>query len=71
MSGLATHSWSARLIGDDSGQDLIEYALLTAFIGLAGLAAWVTIRNNLGQAYSGYDVNTQSLWEPPVPTSGS
>ena len=29
-------AWS-RWIGDDSGQDLIEYALLTSFLGIAGL----------------------------------
>src|SRR5215831_12633717 len=29
-----------RLFLEDTGQDVVEYALLTAFIGFAGAAAW-------------------------------
>jgi Flp pilus assembly pilin Flp len=29
-----------RYLRDDSGQDLLEYALLSAFVGLAGIAAF-------------------------------
>ena len=54
---------------DDRGQDLVEYALLTAFIGVAGAAAWVSIRGSLGTTYDGYDSSIESLWQSPAPGS--
>ncbi len=32
---------------DDSGQDLVEYALLLAFIGLAGAAFYIGVGQNI------------------------
>jgi len=55
---------------DDSGQDVVEYALLTAFFGLAALAAWTSIRDALGLGYARTTTGVQSLWDPPPP-SGS
>lgn len=54
-------------ICDEEGQDLVEYALLTAFIGLAGIAAFTLLANNVGAAYSASDVAEQMLWEPRPP----
>jgi len=57
----------ARLIGllrffsDESGQDLIEYALLCAFIGFVGMAAWLNIRSGIGTAYSNWGSGVQNL----------
>jgi Flp pilus assembly pilin Flp len=59
-----------RLIRDDEGQDLIEYALLTAGIGLAGLAVWPAITAAVGVAYQILDANIQDLWEVPDPGAG-
>jgi Flp pilus assembly pilin Flp len=59
-----------RLIHEDRGQDLIEYALLTAGIGLAGVAVWPLIATAIGVNYQGLDGQTQNLWEMPDP-SGS
>jgi Flp pilus assembly pilin Flp len=56
-----------RLICDDRGQDVIEYALLTAAIGLAGVAAWPLITTAIGVNYQGLDTETQDLWEMPNP----
>ena len=50
-----------RLVNDDAGQDLIEYALLAAFVALGSVAALIllgpaiktlfdTVVNKLGQA---------------------
>lgn len=58
-------------LSDESGQDLVEYAYLTLFVGLAGLAAWVAIVDSMGTAYAGFDSGTQQLWEPPDPLPGS
>lgn len=51
----------ARLLHDESGQDVIEYALLTAFIGTVGVLAWQNIGSGIGSAYSGWDTGVQSL----------
>ena len=59
-----------RLIRSEQGQDVIEYALLTAGIGLAGIAAWPAITQAIGVAYQGFDTQTQRIWETPPP-SGS
>lgn len=59
-----------RLATEDSGQDVVEYALLTAFFGLAALAAWTSLRDAIGMSHGGTTSGVQSLWEPPPP-SGS
>lgn len=64
---LGTMPALARLAACDRGQDLIEYALLTAFIGVISIAAWSVIEGTLGTAYSSYDAGTQSIWASPNP----
>jgi Flp pilus assembly pilin Flp len=58
-----------RLLHDDRGQDVIEYALLTAGIGIAGVAIWPAIVTGIGTAYRQYDAQTQGIWEVPNPGS--
>lgn len=60
-----------QFVREESAQDLVEYAYLTAFIGLAGLAVWQAIVGTMGTAYLGYDTNVQGAWEPPDPGAGS
>jgi len=59
-----------RLIREDGGSDIIEYALLTGSIGLAGLATWPLISSALGVAYSNLDTHTQDIWAPQDPIGG-
>jgi len=40
------------LWSDESGQDLIEYALVAAVIGLAAVAAMSTLASNVSNAFS-------------------
>lgn len=40
------------LLRDESGQDLIEYALVAAVIGLAAVAAMSTLANNVSNAFN-------------------
>ena len=40
-----------NLLRDESGQDLIEYALVAAIIGLAAVAARGTLANNISSAF--------------------
>jgi Flp pilus assembly pilin Flp len=52
---------------DDSGQDLIEYGLLTAIIGVAGLLAFSTLATTMGAAYSRWNTAGQNAWQPCAP----
>jgi Flp pilus assembly pilin Flp len=59
-----------RLLHDEDGQDVVEYALLTAFLGLCALTAWTSLQSALGANYTGTTTGVQSLWEPPPPSGG-
>lgn len=56
-----------RLLVDDGAQDLVEYAFLAAFVGLAGMAGWAAIQNAIQQVYIAWDTAEQNLWRPPNP----
>ncbi len=43
--------WNSFL-SDQSGQDLIEYALVAAVLGLAAVAAMSTLASNINNAFS-------------------
>lgn len=65
-----TPAWIAALrlfACDASGQDVIEYGLLSAFFGIVAIAAWVLMQNNLGAAYQAYDSGVQGIWQSPNP----
>jgi len=51
----------ARLVAEDSGQDVIEYALLGAFIATVGIVAWENIGVGIKNAYQGWDTGVQKL----------
>jgi Flp pilus assembly pilin Flp len=62
----------ARFIAEDSAQDLVEYALLAAFIGIAGWAVLMTLPNVMGATYGSWidpTVGVPSRWDPPEPAS--
>lgn len=59
-----------RLIGDEGGQDLIEYALLTSVIGLVGYASFDFIQSAIFTTYGSWDTGVNSLWVPDDPTGG-
>jgi Flp pilus assembly pilin Flp len=56
-----------RFISDDGGQDLIEYGLLTAIIGIAGLLVMSTFSTKMGTAYSNWNTAGQTAWQPCPP----
>jgi len=58
---------AARFRADDSGQDLIEYGLLTAIIGIAGLLVLSTLSTKMGAAYTGWNTAGQNAWQPCPP----
>jgi Flp pilus assembly pilin Flp len=57
---LAAEQLKAFLL-DESAQDLIEYGLLSAFIGVVGIIAWYNIGTAIGVKYSGWDSGVQTL----------
>jgi Flp pilus assembly pilin Flp len=59
-----------RLAHESDGSDLVEYALLTTFIGFAGAAAWSAIQTGLGLAYTSWATAAWNLWEPANPVGG-
>lgn len=56
-----------RLWADEAGQDLVEYALLTAAVGFVAIAAWDSIRAALANTYGTWQTSINDLWEPPAP----
>jgi Flp pilus assembly pilin Flp len=56
-----------RLLLDDSGQDVVEYALLSAFIGLGSYGGFVLIQNTIQSSYAGWDSGQQGLYQPQDP----
>jgi len=58
-------------IHGSSGQDLVEYALLVALIGLVAAAAAPTLETAISTAYASWNTDNQSLWQPPDPAAGS
>jgi Flp pilus assembly pilin Flp len=58
-----------RLVAEERGQDLIEYAFLTTCIALACVAAFNLLEAAIGSTYGSWNSNVNGLWEPPA--SGS
>ena len=71
LIALSSHSLRRRVftrfVGGEAGQDVVEYALLAAFIGVAGWLALSVIDDAVGSTYSSWlstTVGAPSLWDP-------
>lgn len=53
-----------RLVQEDSGQDLIEYALVAALIALGALAGMKTLANDIGDAFNSVGSTLTSAQTP-------
>jgi len=67
MFTLSFASALRAFVREENGQDVIEYGLLSAFIGIVAIAVWIGIQANLQAAYIDYDSDVQNLWESPNP----
>ncbi len=65
--GQSVHGQMVRLFADESGDDLIEYALLTSLIGMVGVTAFNFLNTAILRAYVAWDGNIGNLWESPPP----
>ena len=50
-----------RFFCDDTGQDVVEYALLGALIGIAAILTWQQIATTVGVVYGQADAAQQGL----------
>jgi len=52
---------------DEEGQDLVEYALLGAFVAIATILGLKAIESTVGTGYRSLDSREQNIWVPPNP----
>ena len=56
-----------RLVSEDQGQDLVEYALLTGAIGFGAVVAFSTFGGAIHAVYTSWTGGVNGLWETPDP----
>ncbi len=57
-----------RLLRDEGGQDLIEYALLTGVIAVGWLLLGSPLPGRMKTYYENSNSNANALWVTPPPT---
>ena len=62
---------AVRWLSEDRGQNLIEYALLTAFIGISGLVVLSAMSTNMATKYNSRNTAVQNAWQPCPPKPAS
>ena len=48
-------------LADDEGQDIVEYALLAAIVGIGSILTWQLIVTTVGGVYSAADADLQDV----------
>jgi Flp pilus assembly pilin Flp len=59
-----------KLLADDGGQDLVEYALLTTVVGLSAVVAFNLLQAASGFASGSWETGVNNIWESPDPSGG-
>ena len=59
-----------RLVREDDGQDLIEYALLVALVALATVPAIVKFQSVMYSTYVSWYTAVMGCWQMPDPGHG-
>jgi Flp pilus assembly pilin Flp len=59
-----------RLVREDGGLELVEYALIVALVALVTAAALSGLQTALHDAYVSWDSGNQSLSQMPAPGGG-
>jgi Flp pilus assembly pilin Flp len=68
----ASAMWD-RFKSEESGQDVVEYALLGALVGIASILIWQQLVTTVGTAYTDTDSNVQirsSCMPDPISAGG-
>ena len=50
-----------HLLSDESGQDVVEYALLGAIVGIASIVTWQLLVTTVGEVYGAADSDVQGV----------
>jgi Flp pilus assembly pilin Flp len=58
-----------NFVVEETGQDLIEYALLSGAIGFAGVVGINALGAAINVVYGSWDNGVNGLWQPPPPQS--
>ena len=53
-----------QLLADESGQDVIEYGLLTGIVVAMGVAVFTSINDKMADAYADWGTEIQTNWVP-------
>ena len=56
-----------QLFVDESGQDVIEYGLLTGIVVAIGVAVFTSINGRMADTYADWGSEIQANWEPAAP----
>ena len=56
-----------RLVSEEEGQALVEYAMLLAFVSLATIAGISALHAAIQGAYGRWDTAIQRCWQMPDP----
>ena len=56
-----------NLVVDDSGQDLVEYAVTSGMVAAGSLVVAVLIMVYMHYYYAGWQAAVQTAWEPCAP----
>ena len=59
-----------RLVVEDGGQDLVEYALLAGFVSFASFAALTAIQSTMKTTYVSWGTKSEALSCMPRPGTG-
>ena len=60
-----------RLLREESGSDLVEYALLASTVAILSAAALALMPGILKTVYESWDTSTQKIWDPCDPGAGT
>ena len=61
-----------RFLTDDTGQDLLEYAILTALVAVGSVALFSALALIMRQDYENvWQQSAQDNWEPCAPNGGA
>jgi Flp pilus assembly pilin Flp len=61
------NAFLARFIGEESGQDLVEYGLLIAIFAIAAALVFPSIKTKMTNNYTNWGTNVRNLWIPKNP----
>jgi Flp pilus assembly pilin Flp len=69
VSAMGSHIMQlvARFVSEEAGQDLIEYALLTAIVTVSSVLIFSTIQGKIGNSYFTWQSLGQDRWIPDPP----